>query len=57
MADENLVDIRVNPITVADRLRKIGHEMTEENRHSEAFLIAIAVEIISKQQRIINQRS
>ena len=40
------IKIDISPATVCDRLRKLEQNMTDENRHDEAFLVNIAIEAI-----------
>lgn len=42
------VSIPLNPITVADRLRKRAADATNENRHDDAFLMDLAASMIGE---------
>lgn len=42
------VKIDIDPITLADRLRKAACTLTDQNMHTEAFLAEMAAEMIAE---------
>ncbi|OUS34550.1 hypothetical protein A9Q94_15745 [Rhodobacterales bacterium 56_14_T64] len=42
------VNVPVDPITLADRLRKSAFDLTERNMHTEAFLMELASQMIAE---------
>ncbi|WP_295450163.1 hypothetical protein [uncultured Pseudophaeobacter sp.] len=42
------VKIDIDPITLADRLRKSANTLTGHNMHTEAFLAEMAAEMIAE---------
>lgn len=42
------VTIPVDPIAIADRLRKRAYEATDENRHDDALLMNLAANLIGE---------
>ncbi len=41
--------INIDPIALADRLCKLSYDLTEENRHTDAFLVELASDVIAAQ--------
>jgi len=44
--------VKVHPIDVADRIRKMAHDATDENRHTDAFLLELAADTINQLCRV-----
>lgn len=41
-----VTEIKICPITLCDRLRKLQHNMTDNNEHDAAFLVDLSIETI-----------
>lgn len=42
------VKIEIDPITLADRLRKSAYDLTDANMHTEAMLVEMAAQMIAE---------